>query len=67
MDFFINPINRCVVNKMINGKKYTIFWYDYDNKILHAEPTVIKDILEQYNTRFCDIVLTISQNILSLE
>ena len=33
MGFEINPYDKCVANKMINGKQCTIGWYVDDNKI----------------------------------
>ena len=44
--FSINTYDRCVDNKMIYRKQYTIAWYVYDNKLFHIYPNVFTDILE---------------------
>ena len=33
--FEINPYDRCVANKMIEGPQYTIDWYVDNNQLLH--------------------------------
>ena len=44
MNFKLNPYDRCVANKMINGKQYTIVWYVDDNKISHVDPKVVTSV-----------------------
>ena len=44
--FVINPYDRCVANKIINGKQCTIVWYVDDNKLSHKDPNVVTEILE---------------------
>ena len=43
--FIINPYDKCVANKIINGKQCTIVWYVDDNKISHADPEVVTEIM----------------------
>ena len=45
MDFVVNPYDRCVANKEINGSQYTITWYVNDNKISHKDDKVLEDII----------------------
>ena len=40
---------------MINGKRYILSWYVDDNNIQHSYPTVVIDILEQFNNNFGDL------------
>ena len=35
MGFQINPYDRCVANKLIDGKQCTISWYVDDNTVTH--------------------------------
>ena len=44
--FFINAYNRCVANKIINGKQCTIVWYVDDNKVSHEDPSVVDEVIE---------------------
>ena len=48
----MNPYDRCVVNKMINGKQCTIVWHVDDLKISHAKSAVLEDIIERLNQRY---------------
>jgi hypothetical protein len=43
--FKINPYDRCVANKTINGKQCTIVWYVDDNKISHEYPMVVSNVI----------------------
>ena len=57
MIFQLNPYNKCVANKMINGKQYTITWYVDDNKISHVDEYVVTKILEAIKVHFGDLVI----------
>ena len=37
MGFELNPYDKCVANKMVNGKQCTIVWYVDDVKVSHME------------------------------
>jgi hypothetical protein len=39
--FEINPYDRCVANKMVNGKQLTVGWHVDDLKISHVDTTVV--------------------------
>jgi hypothetical protein len=58
MGFEINPYDRCVANKMINGKQCTIAWYVDDNKISHVDKDVVTKILDDVKDHFGELVLS---------
>jgi hypothetical protein len=58
LGFIINPYDRCVANKMINGKQCTIVWYVDDNKISHVDKNVVTDILEKLKGHFGNITVS---------
>ena len=56
--FVINPYDRCVANKIINGKQCTIVWYVDDNKVSHEDPNVVDEVIELMKTHFGDLTVT---------
>ena len=58
MGFKINPYDRCIANKMINGKQCTIVWYVDDNKISHMDEKVIDDIICVLEKKFGKFTIT---------
>ena len=52
MGFKINPYDRCVANKEINGKQCTVVWYVDDVKISHVDRNVNLDIVKQLEKHF---------------
>jgi Reverse transcriptase (RNA-dependent DNA polymerase). len=52
MGFVVNPYDQCVANAEINGSTCTICWYVDDNKISHADPTVVSDIIQKIEQKF---------------
>jgi AAA ATPase containing von Willebrand factor type A (vWA) domain len=52
MGFVVNPYDQCVANATINGSTCTICWYVDDNKISHADPTVVSDIIAKIEAKF---------------
>ena len=56
MGFKINPYDRCVANKMINGSQCTI--YVDDNKISHKDPQVVTDVIKAISDHFGDLSVT---------
>ena len=46
MGFIINPYDKCIANKIINGKQCTIAWYVDDVKVSHMEEKVVNEIIE---------------------
>ena len=47
----------CMVNKIINGKQYTIVWHVDDLKISHEDPEVVTSIINKLSERCRDIML----------
>ena len=39
--FKLNPYDRYVKNKLVNGKQCTLVWYVDDNKVSHMEEKVV--------------------------
>ena len=58
MGFKLNPYDKCVANKMINGKQCTIAWYVDDNKISHEDPQVVTEMLGVLKSHFGDLVIS---------
>ena len=58
MGFKLNPYDKCVANKMINGSQCTIAWYVDDNKISHEDPKVVDEILKVMNKHFGELVVS---------
>jgi hypothetical protein len=58
LGFVINPYDRCVANKIINGSQCTIVWYVDDNKISHVDKDVVTDILEKLKGHFGNITIS---------
>ena len=46
-DFKINHYDRYVANKVIEGTQCNIGWYVYDKNILHRNPEVVSDIINE--------------------
>ena len=44
--FKINPYDKCVTNKIINSKKYTIIWYIDNNNTFHMEKGVVMEVIK---------------------
>ena len=45
MGFEVNPYDKWVMKKTINGSQCTILLYVDDNKISHEDPEVVSQIL----------------------
>ena len=58
MGFVINPYDRCVANKDINGKQCTVTWYVDDNKLSHADTDVVTEILDEISEHFGELVVS---------
>jgi len=50
--FKLNEYDKCVANKMINGKQCTIIWHVDDLKISHVEQKLVKDIIKRLEDKF---------------
>ena len=58
MGFILNPYDKCVANKMINGKQCTVAWYVDDNKLSHVQPEVITQVLEVVKGHFAELEIS---------
>jgi hypothetical protein len=50
--FKLNPYDRCVANKEINGSQCTVLWHVDDLKISHVDPKVVEDLITKMNGRY---------------
>ena len=50
--FELNPYDRCVANKMIDGKQCTLGWYVDDNFLSHKDTKVVDKIIEMVESHF---------------
>ena len=46
LGFKINAYDKCMANKMIDGKQCTVAWHVDDNKISHVDDTVVMNMIE---------------------
>ena len=58
MGFVLNPYDRCVANKVINGSQCTIVFYVDDNKISHKDPHVVTKILQDISEHFGELTIS---------
>ena len=56
--FKINPYDKCVESKIINGKQCTVIWYVDDNKISHDEIGVIDGIIYKIEDIFLGLTVS---------
>ena len=56
--FELNPYDRCVANKMVNGKQCTLVWYVDDNKISHEDPKIVDKMIEKINEYFGKVTVS---------
>jgi len=50
--FKLNEYDKCIANKMINGKQCTIIWHIDDLKISHVDPKVVNNIIGKLKKKF---------------
>ena len=55
--FVVNPYDKCVANKMIDGKQCTLGFYVDDNKLSHVDPKVVDGVLEMVEGYFPGLVV----------
>ena len=58
MVFEINPYEKCIANKMINGNQCTIVWYVYNNKISPKEAKIVDYMLTIFKEKYGDLTIT---------
>ena len=54
--FKINKVDKCVANKMVDGKQLTIGWYVDDN-IVGGETKAVTELIDTINERFPGLVI----------
>ena len=52
LGFTLNKYDRCVANKMINGKQCTVVWHVDDLKISHVDPNVLEGIVDKLSAKY---------------
>jgi len=50
--FKLNDYDKCITNKLINGKQCTIIWHVNELKISHVEKIVVEHIINKLNKKF---------------
>ena len=58
MGFEINPYDKCIANKMINGNQCKIGWYVDNNKISDKEAKVVDDMLTIFKENSGGLTIT---------
>jgi len=53
--FVQNPYDRCVVNKIVDGKQCTVLWHVDDLKISHVSSGVVSDVIAKLNSWYGEI------------
>ena len=59
MGFELNPYNKCVANKTVNGKQCTVLWYVDDVKVSHVEKGVVQNVINEIEKEFGNVKPTI--------
>ena len=54
----INPYDRCVANKILEEKQFTIVWYFGYNKASHVNQKAIDELIRYLKVHFGFIVIT---------
>ena len=57
LGFEINPYDKCVANKQINGKQCTIAFYVDDNKVSHEDPEVVTQVINEIESYWSGLTI----------
>ncbi len=60
--FELKPYDRCVANKMINGKQCTLAWYVDNNILSHSDSKVVDQLLRTIESYFPALVIERGRN-----
>ena len=52
MGFKLNPYDKCVASKMIDGKQCTIAWWVDDNCLTHLSAKLLDRIIKRIKMKF---------------
>ena len=58
LEYELNPYDKCVANKVVNGKQCTIAWHVYDAIATHMEQKVLDELGQQMIKNFGDMKIT---------
>ena len=58
MNFVINPYDKCIANKMVDGAQCTIVWYVDDVKVSHVNRKVVEDVMKELEEHFGTLDVT---------
>ena len=47
LGFTLNPYDKCVANKIVNGKQCTVLWYVDDIKVSHVDKGVVQNVINE--------------------
>jgi len=50
--FRLNEYDKCVANKMINGKQCNIIWHIDNLNISHIDPKVVNDVIKRLKEKY---------------
>ena len=59
LGFTINPYDRCVANKIIDGHQCTVVWYVDDAKVSHKSEKVVREVIKSIEAEFGEMNPTI--------
>ena len=62
MSFKLNPYDKCVANKMIDGKQCTIAWWVDDNCLTHLSDKVLDRVIKRIKRKFGKMAVTCGNN-----
>jgi len=55
--FVVNAVDKCVANKVINGRQCTIAWNGDDNLLAHADAEVVDSAINSIEKEFPRVVV----------
>ena len=58
LGFKVNKYNRCIANKVINGRHCTIIWYVNDVKVSYVDEFVVTDTIKYIKNEFENLTIT---------
>ena len=58
MGFTLNPYDKCVANKMIDGKQCMIAWWVDDNCLTHLSDKLLNRIIKRIKLKFPKMAVT---------
>ena len=59
--FVVNPYDRCIENRTIKGKQYTIALYVDNNKVSNIDEKVTTKIIEKISEYFVNLTVSMGK------